>query len=137
MGIVLKQSFKNTIFIYLGFLIGGINTLYLYTRILQDDYHGLVTFLLATSNLIMPLMAFGINHTVVTFFFQITSKNKFIGIFLTLLFFIGNIASKYFGFNHSLYKYGGKTLGIYSEMKGYGHFLKPYLWIITENTMLK
>ncbi|MCH2032880.1 MAG: peptidase M1 [Tenacibaculum sp.] len=70
-------------------------------------------------------------YTVVTFFFQITSKNKFIGIFLTLLFFIGNIASEYFGFNHSLYKYGGKTLGIYSEMNGYGHFLKPYLWIKT------
>ena len=33
MGIVLKQSFKNTIFIYLGFLIGGINTLYLYNYV--------------------------------------------------------------------------------------------------------
>lgn len=87
MGIVLKQSFKNTIFIYLGFLIGGINTLYLYTRILQDDYHGLVTFLLATSNLIMPLMAFGINHTVVKFFssyFNKEEKDKFLSFIILI-----------------------------------------------------
>ena len=74
MGIVLKQSFKNTIFIYLGFLVGGINTLVLYTRILEDDYYGLVTYLLATSNLLMPLIAFGINHTIVKFFSSYNDK---------------------------------------------------------------
>ena len=30
MGIVLNQSFKNTIITYIGFAIGGINTIYLY-----------------------------------------------------------------------------------------------------------
>ena len=90
MGIVLRQSFKNTVFIYLGFLIGGINTLFLYTRILEDDYYGLVTFLLATSNLIMPLIAFGINHTIVKFFssyFNKQDQDKFLSsvLFLPLL----------------------------------------------------
>ena len=47
MGIVLKQSLKNTFFIYLGFAFGGINTLFLYTRFLEDEYYGLVTFLLS------------------------------------------------------------------------------------------
>lgn len=90
MGIVLKQSFRNTIFIYLGFLVGGINTLFLYTRILEDDYYGLVTFLLATSNLMMPLIAFGINHTIVKFFssyFTKEEQDKFLSsvLFLPLL----------------------------------------------------
>ncbi|WP_438977242.1 lipopolysaccharide biosynthesis protein [Polaribacter sp.] len=90
MGIVLKQSFKNTIFIYLGFLVGGINTLFLYTRFLEDTYYGLVTFLLATSNLLMPLIAFGINHTIIKFFssyFTKIEQDKFLSsvLFLPLL----------------------------------------------------
>jgi O-antigen/teichoic acid export membrane protein len=90
MGIVLKQSFKNTLFIYLGFAFGGINTLVLYTRFLEDEYYGLVTFLLATSNLLMPLIALGIHHTIVKFFssyFTKADKDKFLSsvLFLPLL----------------------------------------------------
>ncbi|UAM96672.1 oligosaccharide flippase family protein [Polaribacter litorisediminis] len=90
MGIVLKQSFKNTIFIYLGFAFGGINTLFLYTRFLEDEYYGLVTYLLATSNLLMPLIALGIHHAIVKFFssyFTKIEKDKFLSsvLFLPLL----------------------------------------------------
>jgi len=101
MGIVLKQSFKNTLFIYLGFLIGGINTLFLYTRFLEDEYYGLVTFLLSSSNLLMPLIAIGIHHTIVKFFssyFTKIEKDKFLSsvLFLPLLIaipmgFLGNV----------------------------------------------
>ena len=42
MGIVQNQSFKNTIITYLGFGIGAINILFLYTKFLPDDYHGLL-----------------------------------------------------------------------------------------------
>jgi O-antigen/teichoic acid export membrane protein len=101
MGIVLKQSFKNTLFIYLGFLIGGINTLFLYTRFLEDEYYGLVTFLLSSSNLLMPLIAIGIHHTIIKFFssyFTKVEKDKFLSsvLFLPLLIaipmgFLGNV----------------------------------------------
>ncbi|WP_233188545.1 oligosaccharide flippase family protein [Tenacibaculum sp. SG-28] len=76
MGIIFKQSFKNTLVIYLGFLIGGINTVVLYTRFLEEDDYGLVTFVLAASNLIMPLTAFGIHYTIVKFFSSYTSKKE-------------------------------------------------------------
>ncbi len=76
MGIVFKQSFKNTLIIYLGFLIGGINTIFLYTRILKDDYYGLVTFVLSSSNLIMPITAFGVHFTVVKFFSSYKTKQE-------------------------------------------------------------
>ena len=76
MGIVFKQSLKNTLFIYLGFAFGGINTLFLYTRFLEDEYYGLVTFLLSTSNLLMPLIALGIHHTIVKFFSSYFTKEE-------------------------------------------------------------
>ncbi|TXD52046.1 MULTISPECIES: lipopolysaccharide biosynthesis protein [unclassified Polaribacter] len=101
MGIVLKQSFKNTLFIYLGFAFGGINTLFLYTRFLEDEYYGLVTFLLSSSNLLMPLIALGIHHTIIKFFssyFTKVEKDKFLSsvLFLPLLIaipmgFLGNV----------------------------------------------
>ena len=74
MGIIFKQSLKNTFFIYLGFAFGGINTLFLYTRFLDDEYYGLVTFLLSTSNLLMPLIALGIHHTIIKFFSSYLTK---------------------------------------------------------------
>lgn len=91
MGIVLKQSFKNTIFIYLGFAFGGVNTLFLYTRVLEGEYYGLVTFLLSSSNLLMPLIALGIHHTIIKFFssyFTKTEKDKFLSSILFLPLFI-------------------------------------------------
>ena len=55
MGIVLKQSFINTLIVYLAFAIGGVNVLFLYTRFLDGEYYGLVTFLLSAANLLMPI----------------------------------------------------------------------------------
>lgn len=68
MGIVLKQSLRNTIITYIGFAIGAINTLFLYTYILEPEYYGLVTFILATGALLMPLMAFGTHNTLIKFY---------------------------------------------------------------------
>ncbi|MDG1398395.1 MAG: lipopolysaccharide biosynthesis protein, partial [Polaribacter sp.] len=61
MGIVLKQSFRNTLIIYLAFLIGGINTIVFYPRFLGSEFYGLVTFLLSSTNVIMPLTALGVH----------------------------------------------------------------------------
>jgi len=73
-GIILRQSFKNTLIIYIGFLIGGINTMFLYTRFLKSEYYGLVQFVFSASNLIMPLTAFGVHYTIVKFFSSYTDK---------------------------------------------------------------
>lgn len=68
MGVVLKQSIQNTAVTYLGFLFGAINTLFLYVKILPDAYYGLVTFILASGAILMPLMAFGIHNTMVKYY---------------------------------------------------------------------
>ena len=87
MGIVLNQSFKNTISTYLGFGIGAINTLFLYTNFLTDEYYGLVIFLLSTATIMMPFMAFGTHNTIIKFYSSFKSKSS-INSFLTLMLFL-------------------------------------------------
>ena len=87
MGIVLKQSFKNTISTYFGFGIGAINTLFLYTNFLTDDYYGLVAFLLSAANIMMPFMAFGVHNALVKFYSTFKTKASING-FLTLMLFL-------------------------------------------------
>ena len=90
MGIVLRQSLINTLIIYLGFLIGGINTLILYERFLKAEYQGLAGFVFSASNIIMPIVAFGIHFTIIKFFSGYKTKeqrDKFLSsvVFLPLL----------------------------------------------------
>lgn len=87
MGIVFKQSLKNTAITYLGFALGAINSLFLYTRFLTDEYYGLVTVLLSASAVLMPLIAFGAPNTLVKFysgFKEKTSLNSFLTLMLLL-----------------------------------------------------
>ena len=91
MGIVFKQTSWNIVTITIAILIGGINTLYFYPEFLREKYYGLVVFLLATSNLLQPLMSFGAQHTIIKFFSSfknIKEKDEFLSsiIFLPLFF---------------------------------------------------
>ena len=76
MGIVFKQSFINTIILFVGFCIGGMNVLFLYTHFLEAEYFGLITFLLSTANMIMPLMVFGMQHTIIKFFSSYKTREQ-------------------------------------------------------------
>ena len=68
MGIVFKQSALNTAITFLGFGIGGVNTLFLYTYILGDSNYGLTMVILSTAALLMPLMALGMHNTLMRFY---------------------------------------------------------------------
>ena len=74
MGIVLNQSIKNTVITYFGFGIGAINALFLYTNFLGKTHYGMVAFLLSASNIMMPLMAFGVQNTMIRFYSKYTSE---------------------------------------------------------------
>ena len=124
MGIVLRQSIKNTFFIYLGFAFGGINTLVLYTRFLEDDYYGLVTYLLATSNLLMPIIALGIHHTIIKFFSSYSTKiekDKFLSSILFLPLLIA-VPIAYFG--NIFYEEIGNSLSFVNPV------IKDYTFVI-------
>ena len=87
MGIVQNQAFKNTIITYFGFGIGAINVLFLYTEFLTTEYFGLVTFILSTANIMMPLMAFGVHNAIIKFYSSFKTKNNQ-NSFLTLMLFL-------------------------------------------------
>ena len=91
MGIVVKQTSWNIVTITIAILIGAINTLYFYPEFLREEYYGLVVFLLATSNLLQPIMSFGAQHTIIKFFSSFKNKiekDEFLSsiIFLPLIF---------------------------------------------------
>ena len=68
MGIVQNQSIKNTIITFLGFGIGAINALFFYTHFLGKLHYGIVATVLSGANIMMPLMAFGAQNTLIRFF---------------------------------------------------------------------
>lgn len=84
MGIVLKQSLNNTLITYLGFAIGAVNVLFLYTKFLTPEYVGLVGVILATSSILTPILAFGVPNTIVKYFSSF-SKHEHTDSFLTLM----------------------------------------------------
>ncbi len=84
MGVVISQSFKNIVSTYLGFFIGAINTLFLYTEFLSDDYYGMVGYMLSLASVIMPLMAFGSHNTIVKFYSTFKTRAS-LNSFLTLM----------------------------------------------------
>ncbi|WP_179353667.1 oligosaccharide flippase family protein [Winogradskyella vidalii] len=104
MGIVLNQSFKNTVTTYFGFGLGAINTLFLYTNFLTDQYYGLVAFLLSAANIMMPFMAFGVHNAIVKFYSTFKSKNSInsflsLMLFLPFLFIIPTVFVGYFAYD--------------------------------------
>ena len=89
MGIVINQSIKNTFVTYIGFAIGAINVLFLFTKFVSAEYFGLITFIFSTANIMMPLMAFGVHNTIVKFYSSFKtrqSQNGFLSLMLLLPF---------------------------------------------------
>ncbi|QDO95049.1 oligosaccharide flippase family protein [Formosa sediminum] len=124
MGAVINQSIKNTIITYLGFGLGAINTLFLFTRFLSDEYFGLITFILSTANILMPLMAFGVNNTIIKFYSSFKtrqSQNSFLTLilFLPLVIIIPFGAIGYLAFD---------TISIW--MANDNSLIKDYVWLI-------
>lgn len=68
MGIVQNQSIKNTIITFFGFGIGAINALFLYTNFLGKLHYGIVTTVLSFAHIMMPILAFGVQNTLIRFF---------------------------------------------------------------------
>ena len=124
MGIVTSQSFKNTITTYLGFGIGAINTLFLYTYFISDVYYGLVAFILSCANIMTPLMAFGVNNTLIKFYSTFKTKNT-LNSFLTLMLFLPLLLIIPIGVIGSFsYKFIGELLSQENPI------VRDYVWYI-------
>ncbi len=124
MGIVATQSLKNVISTYIGFFIGAINTLFLYTNFLSDDYYGMVGYMLSLAYVIMPVMAFGVHNTLVKFYSTFKTRvslNSFstLMLFLPLTLIIPTVLAIYFGH---------QTIGAFLTSENENYIIKDYLW---------
>jgi len=74
MSLIAKQSIYNFITISIAFVIGAINTIFLYPTYPGKEFQGLVVALLATSNLLQPFISFGIQHALIKFYSSYSKK---------------------------------------------------------------
>ena len=124
MGIVVNQSIKNTVVTYIGFGVGAINVLFLYTSFLSDEYFGLVSYLLSTANIMMPLMAFGVHNTIVKFYSSFKTKQSQ-NSFLTLMLFLPLLVIIPFGLiGHFAFNF------ISTWLAGDNIIIIDYVWLI-------
>lgn len=124
MGIVLNQSLKNTIITYIGFGIGGFNTIYLYPVFLGAAYYGLTNYIVSSANVIMPLFAIGMQNTLVKFYSQYQTheeRSRFLSftVLLPLLFIIPLCLIGFIFFDDIVFFLSKKNL-----------IVKNYIWLI-------
>ena len=124
MGVVASQSIKNTIITYVGFGIGAINVLFLFTNFISDTYFGLITFILSTANIMMPIMAFGTNNTIIKFY-SVFKTRQSQNSFLTLMMFLPLLIIIPLGLIGQL---SYETLSQWLSQKN--AIIKEYYWLI-------
>ncbi len=124
MGIVLNQSLKNTIITYIGFGIGGINTIYFYPVFLGATYYALTNYILSSANVIMPLFAIGMQNTLVKFYSQYETneeRSRFLSftVLFPLLIIIPILLLGFYYFDEILFFLSKKNL-----------IVKEYIWLV-------
>ena len=72
---ILKQSFWSTIIIYIGVVLGFINSIFLFPKFLSPDQIGLIRQIISASTILIPLTTFGVGASYIKFY-PTFKKNK-------------------------------------------------------------
>lgn len=67
--------------------------------------------------------------TVVAMLIQVLSNSKFMGFVFTIVFIFILRLLNAMGVEHDLVTFNSGSLGIFSEMNGFGHFITPFTWL--------
>ncbi|HLL03451.1 MAG TPA: hypothetical protein VK539_22900 [Myxococcaceae bacterium] len=59
---------------------------------------------------------------------HVVVNHKYLGHFIMVLYLMCVQLATQFGFEHNLYNYGSSPVYTYSDMNGFGPFLRPFLW---------
>ena len=65
--------------------------------------------------------------TVLSIFFYVITRNKFIAMFMMVLYILATLSMPAIGLENYLYRFR-ETTPVYSDFTGYSHNLEPYLW---------
>ncbi|MCG7568068.1 hypothetical protein MHM95_17485 [Pseudoalteromonas sp. CnMc7-15] len=66
--------------------------------------------------------------TVLAFFFQVISPNKYVGMVLFIVYYAVSLILNNYGFSHNMYDFAGSPAAPYSDLNTYGHFLNAVHW---------
>ncbi|HEX9650166.1 MAG TPA: polysaccharide biosynthesis C-terminal domain-containing protein [Cyclobacteriaceae bacterium] len=110
MGIVIRQSFYNSIFSYLGVIIGFINVIFLFPAFLSEVDIGLYRAIQNASLLLLPFATFGLQASTLKFFPEAQQKestqDQFLGFMLVAVtFFYLIFLAFYFLFQSVIHQY--------------------------------
>ncbi len=73
-------------------------------------------------------LSFLVLYTLLAMFIQVLVNNKFLGFALCVVFFIMRAVLGEVGLEHNLWQFASGSIGPYSDMNSYGHFLTPFSW---------
>ena len=113
MGTIRKQGIYNTIFAYLGVLIGFVNILVLQPEWLTAEQLGLVRMLFSTSIILGTLYPLGLNGVIVRFFPQFRNKEQGNYGFINLVFLI--VIGSYLVFAAAIYFFRNEIFEGYNK----------------------
>lgn len=68
MGIIQRQSINLTIVNYIGVILGAINTLFIYPKVLTGEEFGIFRFVTQTAQMLFPFALFGVGSLSIRFF---------------------------------------------------------------------
>ncbi|CAN5463133.1 M1 family aminopeptidase [soil metagenome] len=123
--IELLSKFFGLILIYIGMLF----LLIVCGVIIQASY-GYYKFELPLyfETVYTSTLIFLVLYTILAFFIQVLVNNKFLGFALCIVFFIVRNSLGQLGLEHSMWQFASGSLGTFSDMNVYGHFVTPFSW---------
>jgi hypothetical protein len=69
--------------------------------------------------------------TVISMLIQVISGNKFMGFVVNVAFILFIAFMGTMGLEHDMVTFASGSLGVFSEMNGFGHFIPPFIWLKT------
>lgn len=76
MGIIARQSIKNSVFTYLGFALGALNTMILMPAAMAKEQVGLLQAMTSYTNIVIAFLTLGMPMVIVRFFGEYRDKGK-------------------------------------------------------------
>ena len=83
------------------------------------------------SSMYTGTLSFLVLYTLLAIFIQVMVNNKFLGFALCIVFFIMRAVLSQVGLEHNLWQFASGSLGTFSDMNAYGHFVTPFTWFKT------
>jgi hypothetical protein len=121
----LLSKFMGLLFVY-----GVLLLVLIVCGVTIQSAYGYFKFDLSTyfGTLYTSTLAFLVLYTALSFFIQVLVNNKFLGFTLCVLFYVATAFFNQLGLEHGLWQFASGTLGTFSEMNFYGHFIAPFAW---------